>query len=876
MSYLIVLILAVAGLLIVMRKEAGAKAAIGVLLATGIIGLLLDTEILGALLLLAAAGTAFAGLPGLRQQWLTPKLFDYFKKVSPKVSETERTALDAGTVGWDGALFSGNPDWNQLLKNRSEAIPAEEQAFIDHQCSVAVSMCNSWDVAVERADLPADLWEYLKKEKFFGMIIPKEYGGLGLSTKAQSLVLQKLAVNEMLMTTVGVPNSLGPGELLLKYGSDEQKQHYLPRLADGREIPCFGLTGPRAGSDATSLPDTGVVCMGEFEGKEVLGLKLNFEKRWITLAPIATVVGLAFRLFDPDHLLGEEEDRGITCALVPRGTKGMDIGRRHWPVGSPFLNGPIFGKDVFIPMDWIIGGTDMIGQGWRMLVECLSVGRCVTLPSGASGAGRYMLGTAGGFTRIRRQFNVPVAEMEGVQAPLARIASKAYIAQASVLQTANMVDNGEKPSVPSAILKYHLTEYQRQMAHDAMDVHGGKAVTKGPRNYLAIPADATAVSITVEGANILTRSLMIFGQGAIRCHPYVLDELAARDANDSEAFDKAFFGHAGLIFGNFARSLTKGVGIASKDTPFDEAAAPYAMAVSRISAGFGLCADAAMASLGSDLKKRELISARLGDVLSSLYLTSMVLKNWHEGTAVEGERALLDFSCQTLLFNAEEALDGFFANLPSRALAAVLRLVVFPAGRRFKLPSDQLTHSIARAISTDTALRAKLTTNTWNTWEEGQQDNPLYRYNELLKNYKRAEGIYHTVNKAYAKGELPASALHPEQRVEAAVERQLISGEDAEFMRDYEAEVLDMLTVDDFAFDALAFDKSTVIYHRDDLKSADNIASAPGKKGSKTKRTGSNKTLPVEDTAESDTGGEHDNPKSEQSEEDQRSEPALK
>lgn len=449
------------------------------------------------------------------------------------------------------------------------------------------------------------------------MIIPKEYGGLGFSAKAQSMVLQKLSANETLMVTVGVPNSLGPGELLLKYGTQEQKDHYLPRLADGREIPCFGLTGPRAGSDATSLPDTGVVCKQVINGEEVVGVRLNFEKRWITLAPIATVVGLAFRLFDPENLLGEEEDRGITLALIPRDTQGMDIGRRHHPIGSPFMNGPIKGKDVFVPLDTIIGGPDMIGQGWRMLVECLSIGRCITLPSGATGTARYALGWSGGFTRVRRQFNVPVAEMEGVQEPLARMASLAYISAATVYQTANLIDHGEKPAVPSAILKSQLTEFQRVLLSDAMDVHGGKAVTLGPRNYLGIGYSANPVAITVEGANIMTRNLMIFGQGAIRCHPYVLEELAAKDANDVKAFDKAFFGHAGLIFGNAARAFTLGFGLGKPSVPFSGPAAGYAQDIARLSAGFGLCADAAMASLGSELKKREMLSARLGDILST-------------------------------------------------------------------------------------------------------------------------------------------------------------------------------------------------------------------------------------------------------------------
>ncbi len=787
--------------------------ALGVLAILGVIGLLFGAPVIGVLFILGAVVIAACGLPALRRAWLTPRVLTLFHKVAPKVSDTERTALEAGTVSWDAELFSGKPKWQRLLDYRDDGLNDEERAFLDNQCSVAAGMCNDWEISVERADLPQRLWDYLKKERFFGMIIPKQYGGLGFSAKAQSAVLQKLSLNETLTVTVGVPNSLGPGELLLKYGTEEQKDYYLPRLADGREIPCFGLTGPRAGSDATSLPDVGVVCHGTHNGEEVLGLKLTFEKRWITLAPIATVVGLAFRMFDPDKLLGDESDLGITCALIPRETKGMDIGRRHHPIGSPFMNGPIVGKDVFIPLDYLIGGPDMAGQGWRMLVECLSVGRCITLPSGAAGAGRYAIGWAGGFTRIRRQFNMPVAEMEGVQEPLARLTAHAYIAQATVMQTANLIDHGEKPAVPSAILKSQLTEFQRSILADAMDVHGGRAVTLGPRNYLGQAWSAVPVSITVEGANIMTRNLMIFGQGAIRCHPYVLEELAAKDANDARAFDKAFFGHIRLIFGNAARAFVQGLGMARHSVPFDDISAPYAKDIARLSAAFGLCADAAMVSLGSELKKREMISARLGDVLSNLYLASMVLKQWHAGNSVEHEAALLHYSCQTLLYRAEQAMVELFDNLPNRALGKTLAVITMPLGRRWKRPEDSLTREIARAVSTDTALRHKLTADTWNTQEKGQQDNPLARYDALLAEYDRAEPIYRAINKAYTKGTLPAEALHPEQRVEAALESGLINQEDADFMRRYEKEVLEMLTVDDFAFDAFASHKDKVIWH---------------------------------------------------------------
>jgi len=812
MFWLLLLITLVA-LVVVMRKEAGALAAIIVFAAMGLASMSVGYTFFAFVLYLGAIVTALAGLPIFRRVWLTPSLFAMFKRVAPKVSATEQVALDAGTVSWDGELFTGKPNWNKLLENPCSGLTDEEQAFLDHQCTEVVSKCNSWDVAVERADLPKEVWDYLKKEGFLGMIIPKSYGGLEFSAKAQSAVLQKLAANESLMVSVGVPNSLGPGELLLKYGTQEQKDHYLPRLADGREIPCFGLTGPRAGSDATSLPDTGIVCKGEFDGKEVLGLKLNFEKRWITLAPIATVVGLAFRMLDPDNLLGKGKDRGITCALIPRDTKGMEIGRRHCPIGGPFLNGPIKGKDMFIPLEYIIGGEEMAGEGWRMLVECLSVGRCITLPSGAAGAGAYAVGTSGGFTRVRRQFNTPVADMEGVQEPLARIMAKTYIAQSAVKHTANMVDNGEKPSVPSAILKYHLTEMQRDVLSDAMDVHGGKAVTLGPRNYLGIGYSSNPVSITVEGANIMTRSLMIFGQGAIRCHPYVLDELAAKNNDDSKAFDKAFFKHAGLIFGNAARAFTLGLRIGKAQVPFDEAAKPYAQGVSRFSAAFGLCADAAMSTLGAELKMRELISARLGDVLSNMYLASMVLKNWHESDKVEGEQALMQYSLNLLMYNMENALDEFLQNLPNRLVANTLRVLTMPLGRRWDKPHDDLTREIARNCSTDTPIRHKIIAGCWTTPGSDAIANPVAQYNELLKDYDKAEVLYRKASKAYAKGEIPMEALHPEERFSEALKASIFTEEEAAFMAQYEASVLEMLTVDDFAFDAFAQDKSTVINH---------------------------------------------------------------
>ena len=469
------------------------------------------------MLLLAAAGVFLSFVP-LRQSTLSKPAFGVFKKVMPSMSSTEKEALEAGTTWWEGDLFSGKPDWNKLANYPKPSLSEKEQAFLDGPVEELCGMLDDWKFCQEYGDLPQEVLDFIHKHKFLGLIIPEEYGGLHFSAYAQTRILTKLsAVNGMAAFYIAVPNSLGPGELLMKYGTDEQRKHYLPRLADGRDLPCFGLTSPRAGSDAGAIPDTGIVCKGEFEGKKVLGIKLNFDKRYITLAPVATVIGLAFRLFDPDHLIGEEDDYGITCALIPRHLDGVEIGRRHFPVGTPFHNGPIQGTDVFIPMSYIIGGQDMVGQGWRMLVECLSVGRCITLPSISNSIGKNVVATTGAYTAIRRQFNSAISNFEGIQEALGRIAGYSYIIESAVSVTATSIDAGEKPSVPSAILKYHCTEMARTILNDGMDINAGKAVIQGPKNYIANLYQSFPVAITVEGANILTRSLIVFGQGAVRC-----------------------------------------------------------------------------------------------------------------------------------------------------------------------------------------------------------------------------------------------------------------------------------------------------------------------------------------------------------------------
>src|SRR3990167_2906087 len=500
----------------------------------------------------------------LRIRFITQYLFQFYKRVMPKMSSTEREAIAAGTITFEGDLFRGNPDWDKLLSFPTAKLSAEEEAFINDPESPVEILCgmiSDWDITHNLADLPPEMWEYLKQKGFFGLIIPKEYGGKAFSAYAHSQILTKISSRSVTVsTTVAVPNSLGPAELLLHYGTEKQKNYYLPRLARGEDIPCFALTSPDAGSDASAMTDYGIVCYGEHEGKKVLGIRANFNKRYITLAPIATVIGLAFKLYDPDHLLGEQENIGITCALIPHHTKGMTIGRRHFPLNTPFHNGPIQGKDVFIPLDWIIGGAAQAGKGWRMLMECLAAGRAITLPASTLGGAKKLCYATGAYARIRKQFGLSIGRFEGVEEPLARISAYTYLMDATRTFALSSIDRGEKPSVASAIVKYHSTELGRKLACDAMDIHGGKGICLGPSNYLGRGFQSSPIAITVEGANILTRNMIIFGQGAIRCHPYVLSELKAASLSDPNQalaeFDHAVMKHIGFGISNIVRSVS--------------------------------------------------------------------------------------------------------------------------------------------------------------------------------------------------------------------------------------------------------------------------------------------------------------------------------
>ncbi len=753
--------------------------------------------------ILALVSLAFLMKP-LRRQYISAPFFSLFKKMLPPLSDTEQEAIDAGTVWWDGQLFSGKPDWKSLIKIEKPRLSEEEQAFMDGPVTELCRMSDAWKINHDWNVIPDHILDFVRKNGFLAMIIPKEYGGLGFSAIAQSEVLIKISNTGAAITyLVAVPNSLGPGELLIKYGTEEQKNYYLPRLAEGTDIPCFALTAPMAGSDATSIPDTGVVCKGQWQGKEVTGMRLNFSKRYITLSSIATLVGLAFRLQDPDHLIGDIDDYGITCALLPRETEGLIIGRRHLPVGDAFLNGPLEGSDVFVPLDYIIGGQEMAGKGWRMLVNCLSVGRCITLPTGgAAFSRRAVMGTTA-YASLRRQFGVQIKQFEGIQKPLARMSGLAYIINAARLHTIQSVDAGEKPAVPSAILKYHCTEMARQCLLDAMDIHGGKAVMKGPKNYIASGYESIPVAITVEGANILTRNLMIFGQGATRSHPYVLEEmqLASKDTDGKviEDFDNVLFKHIGFSISNGARAFL--LAITSSHiamNPGHKSLARYYAHLTRLSAAFALIADISMLSLQSKLKIMEMLSARLGDLLSDLYLASMVLKHYENDGCPEEDLPLVQWSLDYLLKHYQEAFREIIDNYPNRPLAYLLRLVVFPLGMHFKAPSDRLETRLVQSVTENNATRERLTTGLY--MEQGD-NNPLAHVNEVFLESLELEPLNKKIKQAIKDRVIPK--LQGLELIEKAREAEVISKEEADQLIAFDEQLMSVIHVDDFDEDEL-------------------------------------------------------------------------
>ncbi|WP_394564245.1 acyl-CoA dehydrogenase [Pantoea sp. SGAir0180] len=739
-------------------------------------------------------------LISLRRSLFSKPMLHRFQQVMPPMSRTEKEAIDAGTTWWEGDLFQGKPDWQKLHNYPQPRLTPEEQAFLDGPVEEACRLANDFQITHELADMPPELWAHLKAHRFFAMIIKKEYGGLEFSAYAQARVLQKLAgVSGILAITVGVPNSLGPGELLQHYGTEKQKDHYLPRLARGDEIPCFALTSPEAGSDAGAIPDTGVVCMGEWQGQQVLGMRLTWNKRYITLAPIATVLGLAFKLSDPDHLLGDKDELGITCALIPTSTPGVEIGHRHFPLNVPFQNGPTRGKDIFVPIDFIIGGPEMAGQGWRMLVECLSVGRGITLPSNSTGSLKSVALATGAYAHIRRQFKLSIGKMEGIEEPLARIAGNAYVMDAAATLITTGIMQGEKPAVLSAIVKYHCTHRAQQSIIDAMDIAGGKGIMLGDSNFLARAYQGAPIAITVEGANILTRSMIIFGQGAIRCHPYVLQEMAAAASNDVAGFDKALFSHIGHVGSNAMRSLWLGLlGGRTSAAPTRDATRRYYQHLNRISANLALLSDVSMAVLGGSLKRRERMSARLGDVLSQLYLASATLKRYEDEGRHEADLPLVHWGVQDALHKAEKAMDDLLSNFPNPLVAGVMRLVVFAGGQHCPAPSDRLDHKLAKMLQVPSATRTRLGRGQYLA---PSQHNPAGQLEQALQDVMAAEVIHDRLCKQQKKH---LSFTRLDALAKQALEQGWIDQKEAEVLKRAEESRLRSINVDEFEADALA------------------------------------------------------------------------
>ncbi len=774
-------------------------------LGSGIVGVgtLLLAQLHGVmwLVLLPVVGViALLNVVEWRRRYVVAPVYAMLRKAMPPMSDTEREALEAGTTWWEKDLFSGNPDWDRFAAIQPPELTEKEQAFLENETNELCGLIDEWDVH-QRQDLPPEVWDYLRQKGFFGLIIPESFGGRDFSPYAQSRIMSKIASRSITAAvTAMVPNSLGPGELLVKYGTEEQKQRWLPGLAAGTELPCFGLTGPEVGSDAGAIPDLGVVCKGEFEGEEVIGLRLNFHKRWITLAPVATVVGLAFQLRDPDGLLGDPDkvDYGITCALLPADHPGIEIGRRHNP-GAPFMNGPIMGEDLFIPVDWIIGGPEMAGKGWRMLIECLGAGRGVSLPALSTASGEMCYLMVGAYARIRRQFNMEVGKFEGVQEATAEIAAGAYTLEAMRQMVTRGLEDGT-PSVMTAMAKYHATELMRTLVNHGMDVVGGRGIQLGPRNFLAAGYHALPVAITVEGANILTRSLMIFGQGAMRCHPFLLDEMQTLEAEETHEglrdFEPLFLQHLGHISSNLARLVVLGVsGARFSPVPSgaDDFSRRWYQRINHLSAALATCADVALGVLGGDLKRRELLSARLGDVHSQLFIASSLLKFHATQPRSEEGNAHAAYALQRSLHAAQEALLAYCDNFQPRALGLLMRAWCLPLGRVFRAPDDRQVRELGALILEPNAVRAMLATKVFLSVDP---EDAVGRVESTFQMLLEVEEPFIALQRAWNKGELDAETL--DEALQAAVDKQLIRSEDVEPLREYDARRRDCVLTDHF------------------------------------------------------------------------------
>ncbi len=731
-------------------------------------------------------------IPKWRKSFLVSKLLAFIHASFPHMSRTEQDAIEAGDVWWEAEFFTGKPNWQTLLAYKTPSLSAKEQAFVDNQVTTLCNMLNNWDILSQSRDLPNDVWAYLKKEKFFGLMIPENYGGLGFSPLAHSTIVMKLSTKSSVCAiTAMVPNSLGPAELLLKYGTEEQKNYYLPRLASGEEIPCFGLTSLDAGSDAGAMTDYGLICRGEFEGKTVVGIKLHWSKRYITLAPIATVLGLAFKLYDPEKILGNDTDLGISVCLVPTHLPGIDIGHRHWPLMMTFQNGPTRGQDVFVPLDYLIGGQKMAGQGWRMLMECLSEGRGISLPAVSTGGGKLLYGLTSAYAKVREQFNISISKFEGIRSALAEIAGKTFMLQAMRLFTVGPVQEGLSPAIASAIAKYHMTEMARDIVNLSMDIHGGKAIQVGPNNdlfpaYLQIP-----IGITVEGANILMRNLVIFGQGSVRCHPFLLQELniLSEETPDTlDKFDAILSKHIQFSLSNFARNILyafSGGRAIVVNAPRE--IQKYARELTRMSAAFALMTDIALLILGGNLKRKETLSGRLADIMGQLYIASSVLKYYADAKYPKHHKEYVTWSIEFCLWKAQLAMQDFMANFPNRFIAKALKFVIFPWGYPYRRPSDHHDNLLVEAMLHNSEIRNELL-----------RDSHL---NEMTEKSFQDSLALEPLLKHWAKMDI--SDLTPEyssynEKVDAVVRASGLTQQEGEQLKAYEQLRRHVLSVDEF------------------------------------------------------------------------------
>ena len=729
-----------------------------------------------------------------RRDWITKPIMKWAQKALPSLSDTEREAIEAGDVWWDADLFAGNPDWNKLLAFAPARLTAEERQFLDGPVDELCGMLDDWRINWEWHDLPPEVWDYLKAKKFFAMIIPKEYGGLGFSAFAHSEVIRKLSSRSLsAAVTAMVPNSLGPGELLIRFGTKAQQDYWLPRLARGEEIPCFGLTSPEAGSDAASMVDSGVICRGIFDGKEMLGIRLNWHKRYITLGPIATVLGLAFKLHDPDHLIGDRDDIGITLALVPTNLPGVSIGRRHLPAMHVFQNGPNWGKDVFIPMDHVIGGVDQVGKGWKMLMSALAAGRGISLPSLSAAGAAFTAHVTGAYARVREQFHVPIGKFEAIQERLGRMAATAYLLDGARRMTCAALDEGHHPAVVTAIMKSQATDRMRVSVNDAMDVHGGKGIIEGPLNYLGSLYRGVPIGITVEGANIVTRALIQFGQGAIRSHPYLLKEMLALQDTDRErgldAFDEAFWGHVGHsvvnTFRAWGRAWTGGL---FAPAPAAGAASRFYRQLSRYTSAFALAVDLALLSLGGGLKRQEMVSARFGDILSELYLSCAALKRWNDEGRQPDDLPLLEYCLESSLATIETRFDELISNFPVRPVAWLLRFLIQPLSPSNRGPSDRITIQCAEILTGPGTARDRLTADLFKSnYAEGPHADGVAVLERAFAMTVAVQPIRDRMRAAHAR------------TVEQALKQRTITNNEAEQLKAAAGAVSAAIAVDDFA-----------------------------------------------------------------------------